>query len=103
MTNITSQIMYNCIMCLSRQSPNSSLDFSPCYSGGKKNPDLTIKSTENINMTCRHCKRLVTTPTDVVLYLYSQLYEIALRILYIRCCELKNLKYHPLLIHLHRG
>ena len=29
------------------------------YSGGKKNPDLLIKSTENLNMTCRHCKRLV--------------------------------------------
>ena len=58
------------------------------YSGGKKNPDLLIKSTENLNMTCRHCKRLVTTPTDVVLCLYSQLYEIALRILYIRCFEL---------------
>ena len=41
------------------------------YSGGKKNPDLPIKSTENLNMTCRHCKRLVTTPTDVVLCLYS--------------------------------
>ena len=32
------------------------------YSGGKKNPDLPIKSTENLNMTCRHGKRLVTTP-----------------------------------------
>ena len=50
------------------------------YSGGKKNPDLPIKSTENLNMTCRHCVRLVTTPTDVVLCLYSQLYEIVLRI-----------------------
>ena len=59
------------------------------YSGGKKNPDLPIKSIENLYMTCRHCKRLVTTPTDVVLCLYSQLYEIALRILYtsIRCCS----------------
>ena len=47
---------------------------TPCiYSGGKKNPDLPIKSTENINMTCRHCKHLVTTPTDAVLCLYSQL------------------------------
>ena len=27
--NITSQITYNCIMCLSRQSPNSCLDFFP--------------------------------------------------------------------------
>ena len=52
------------------------------YSGGKKNPDLPIKFTENLNMTCRHCKRLVTTPTEVVLRLYSQLCEIALRILY---------------------
>ena len=58
------------------------------YSGGKKNPDLPIKSTENLNMTCRHCKRLVTTPTDVVLCVYSQLHKLALRILYIRCCEL---------------
>ena len=32
------------------------------YSGGKKNPDLPIKSTKNLNMSCRHCKRLVTTP-----------------------------------------
>ena len=32
------------------------------YSGGNKNPDLPIKSIENLNMTCRHCKRLVTTP-----------------------------------------
>ena len=32
------------------------------YSGGKKNPDLPIKSTENLNMACRHSKRLVTTP-----------------------------------------
>ena len=32
------------------------------YSGSKKNSDLPIKSTENLNMTCRHCKRLVTTP-----------------------------------------
>ena len=63
------------------------------YSGGKKNPDLPIKSTENLNMTCRHCKRLVTTPTDVVLRLYSQLYEIALRILYIRCCELNYIHF----------
>ena len=31
------------------------------YSGGKKNPDLPIKSTENLNMTCRHCKCLLTT------------------------------------------
>ena len=31
------------------------------YSGGKKNPDLPIKSTETLNMTCRHCKRLVRT------------------------------------------
>ena len=63
------------------------------YSGGKKNPDLPIKSTENLNMTCGHCKRLVTTPTDVVLCLYSQLYEIALRILYIRCCELNYIHF----------
>ena len=49
------------------------------YSGGKNNPDLPIKSTENLNMTCRHCKRLVITPPpNVVLCLYSQLYEIAL-------------------------
>ena len=41
------------------------------YSGGKKNPDLPIKSTENLNMTCRHCKRLVITPTDVVLGIYT--------------------------------
>ena len=41
------------------------------YNGAKKNPDLPIKSTENLNMTCRHCKRLVTTPTDVVLCLYN--------------------------------
>ena len=32
------------------------------YSGGKKNPDLPIKSTENLNMTCRHRKRFITTP-----------------------------------------
>ena len=51
------------------------------YSGGKKNPDLPIKSTENLNMISRHCKRLGTTPTNVVLCLYSQLHEIALRIL----------------------
>ena len=44
------------------------------YSGGKKNPDLPIKSTENLNMTCRHCKRLVTTPTDVVLCIYTVSY-----------------------------
>ena len=56
------------------------------YSGGKKNPDLGIKSTENLKMTCRHSKRLVITPTDVVLCLYSQLYDIALRILQIKCC-----------------
>ena len=62
--------------------------FYNTYSGGKKNPDLPIKSTENLNLTCRHCKRLVTTPTDVVWWLYSQLNEIALRILHIRCCEL---------------
>ena len=43
------------------------------YSDGKKNPDLPIKSTENLNMTCRQCKRLVTTPTDVELCLYNQL------------------------------
>ena len=41
------------------------------YSGGKKNPDLPIKSTENLKTTCRHCKRLVITSTDVVLCLYS--------------------------------
>ena len=52
------------------------------YSGGKKNPDLLIKSTENLNMTCRHYKRLVITPTDVVFCLYSQLYERALRMTY---------------------
>ena len=63
------------------------------YSGGKKNPDLPIKSTENFNMTCRHCKRLVTTPTDVVLCLCCQLYEIALRILYIRCCDLNYIHF----------
>ena len=63
------------------------------YSGGKKNPDLPIKSTENLNMTCRHCKRLVTAPTDVALGLYSQLFEIALRILYIRCCELNYINF----------
>ena len=63
------------------------------YSGGKKNPDLPIKSTENLNMTCRHCNRLVTTPTDVVLCLYSQLYEIAIRMLYIRCCELNYIHF----------
>ena len=51
------------------------------YSGGKKNPDLPIKSIENLIMTCRHCKRLVTTPTDIVFYLYSQLYKIALQII----------------------
>ena len=62
------------------------------YSGGKKNPDFPIKSTEN--MTCRHCKRLVTTPTDVVLCLYSQLDDIALRILYIRCCELNYIHFN---------
>ena len=50
------------------------------YSGGKKNPHLPIESTESLDMTCRHCKSLVTTPTDVVLCLHSQLYEIALRI-----------------------
>ena len=43
---------------------------SKTYSGGTKNPDLPIKSTENLNMTCRRCKRLVTSPTDVVLCLY---------------------------------
>ena len=62
--------------------------FAAIYSGGKKNPDISIKSTENLNMTCRHSKRLITTPTNVVLCLYSQLYEIALRILYIKCFEL---------------
>ena len=36
------------------------------YSGGNKNPDLPIKSIENLNMTCRHCKRLVTTPLMLV-------------------------------------
>ena len=55
----------------------SQLSFTPylklMYSGGKKNPDLPIKSTENLYMTCRPCKRLVTTPTDVVLCLYSEL------------------------------
>ena len=25
----------------------------------QKNPNIPIKSTENLNMTCRHCKRLV--------------------------------------------
>ena len=68
-------------------------NYMSMYSGGKKNPDLPIKSTENVNMTCRHCKRLVTTPIDVVLCLYSQLYEIALRILYIRCCELNYIHF----------
>ena len=65
------------------------------YSGGKKNPDLHIKFIENLNMTCRHCKckRLVTTPTDVVLWLYSQLYEILLRILYIRRYELNYIHF----------
>ena len=47
------------------------------YSGGKKNPDLSIKTTENVHLTHRHCKRLITTSTDV-LCLYSPLYEIAL-------------------------
>ena len=69
-------------------------DCTPNYSGGKKNPDLPIKSTENLNMTCRHCKRLVTTPTDVVLCLYCQLYKIALRILYIRCCDLNYIHFY---------
>ena len=46
---------------------------------------LSIKSTKN--MTCRHCKCLVTTPTDVVLY------EIAIRILYIRCCLLNYIHF----------
>ena len=63
------------------------------YSDGKKNPDLPIKFTENLNMTCRHCKRLVTTPTDVVLCLYSQLYDMALRMLYIRCCEVNYIHF----------
>ena len=63
------------------------------YSGGKKNPDLSIKSTEILNMTCSHCKHLVTTPTDVVLCSYSQLYEIALQILYIRCCDLNYIHF----------
>ena len=65
------------------------------YSGGKKNPDLFIKSTKNLNMTCKHCTRLIIIPTDVVLCLYSQLYEIALQILHIRCCGCST--------HLHRG
>ena len=64
------------------------MDYFLICSGGKMNPDLPTKSTENLNMTCRHWKRIVTTLTDVVLCLYSQLYEIVLRILYIRCCEL---------------
>ena len=80
--------MYNYVSQLSF-TPNLKL----MYSGGKKNPDLPIKSTENLYMTCRPCKRLVTTPTDVVLCLYSELYEIALRILYIRCCELNYIHF----------
>ena len=72
---------------------NHSESISWSYSGGKKNPELPIKSTENLNMTCRHCKRLVTTPTDVVLCVYSQLHKLALRILYIRCCELNYIHF----------
>ena len=52
-----------------------------------------IKYTENLNLTCRHCKHLGTTPTNVVLCLYSLLYEIALRILYIRCCEMNYIHF----------
>ena len=63
------------------------------YSGGKKNPDLPVKSAENLYMTYRHCKRLVTTTTDGVLCLYSQFYEIALRILYIKCSELNYIHF----------
>ena len=66
------------------------------YSGGKKNPDLPIKTTENLNMTCRHCKRLVITPPPPLMMLccvYSRLYKIALRILYIRCCELNYIHF----------
>ena len=37
------------------------------YSGGKKNPDLQIKTTENVHMTRRHCKFLIKTATDAVL------------------------------------
>ena len=50
-------------------SNNVTRSFINKYSGGKKNPDLPIKSTENLNMTCRNCKRLVTIPNDVVLCL----------------------------------
>ena len=33
------------------------------YSGGKKiDPDLPIKSTENLNMTCRHSKTFSNNP-----------------------------------------
>ena len=44
----------------------------------KKNPNLPIKITENVHLTYKHCKRLIITSTDVVLYLYSPLYELAL-------------------------
>ena len=37
------------------------------YSGGKKNPDLQIKITENVHMTRRHSKRLIITSIDAVL------------------------------------
>ena len=43
------------------------------YSGGKKNPDLTIKMTENLHLTHRHTRRLIIISTDDVLYLHSPL------------------------------
>ena len=57
---------------------NESLDIS-IIQWWQKESGPPIKSTENLNMTCKHCKRLVTTPTDV--FVYSQSYEKALRIL----------------------
>ena len=58
------------------------------YSGDKKNPDLSIKSTENVHMIYRHCKRLIISSTDAVLCLYSPLCEITVPISFIRCCGL---------------
>ena len=33
------------------------------FSGDKKNPDLQIKTTENVHMTRRHCKRFIIPAT----------------------------------------
>ena len=80
--------IYDCFANVCRPLRLYTICVVTVHAGSKENPGLLIKTNEIIHRTHTHCKRLIITSTDSVLCLYSLLYEKALPILYIWCCEL---------------